>query len=129
VNKTIEDVQDLAIEEVIGRYMGTELKKSGASYKGKCPLPNHAEKSPSFYVTPAKGIFKCFGCGAGGDAIQFVMLHDNLSFLDAVRSIAQQHGIPIEERKGEVKSEEQKNEEEEMRMILDMAQKKYRSLL
>jgi DNA primase len=71
---TINQVRDLAIEQVIDKYV--TLKKSGGSYRACCPL--HDEKSPSFYVTPSKNIFKCFGCGKGGDAIEFVMEKDGL---------------------------------------------------
>ena len=67
------------------------LKKSGNSYIGLCPF--HNEKTPSFNVTPRRGIFKCFGCGEGGDVIGFVMKNENLSFFDAVTKLAARANI------------------------------------
>ena len=81
------------IEEVIGDYV--KLTKSGANYKACCPL--HGEQSPSFYVTPAKAIFKCFGCGQGGDAIKFLQLHQNFDYPSAVRHLAIKYNISLEE--------------------------------
>ena len=70
------------------------LKKAGATWKGLCPF--HQERTPSFNVNGDKGFFKCFGCGAGGDAVKFVELHQKLSFPEAVRYLAQRagHGHP-----------------------------------
>lgn len=106
---TIQAVKDLAIEEVIGRYADVTLKKAGNNYKGFCPF--HDEKTPSFNVIPAKNFFKCFGCGAGGDGLEFVMRKEGLPFYEAVKSLAQQHGIAIEETETQGKTPEQKNEE------------------
>ncbi|MFN7878482.1 MAG: CHC2 zinc finger domain-containing protein [Sphingobacteriia bacterium] len=122
--KTIDDVRDLPVEQVIGRYV--DLKKSGSGYKACCPL--HNEKTPSFNVVPAKNIFKCFGCGAGGDAIAFVMAHENLPFYEAVKSIAGQHGIEVEET-GEAPTPEQKTEHENQLTALHQAQERYRNSL
>ncbi len=83
----------MRVEEVVGDYVN--LKRSGSNFKGLCPL--HGEKTPSFYVTPAKGIFKCFGCGEGGDAISFVQKHDGLSYVEALRHIARKYRITVEE--------------------------------
>ena len=91
---TVERIKDtLRIEEVIGDYM--TLKRSGSNYVGLCPL--HGEKTPSFNVNPARQIFKCFGCGEGGDAIAFVMRHDTISYVEALRQIARKYQIPVEE--------------------------------
>jgi DNA primase len=125
--KTIDQVRDLPIEQVIEKY--TQLKRSGSSFKAPCPLPDHKEKTPSFHVSIAKNIFKCFGCGAGGDAIEFVMRMDNLPFIEAVTSIAQQHGIEIEEKEGKGKTPEQRNEEQEMLHIIHQANVRYTSIL
>ena len=122
---TINQVRDLPIEQVIDKYV--TLKRSGGSYKACCPL--HDEKSPSFYVTPSKNIFKCFGCGAGGDAIEFVMLKEALQFTDAVKSIASQHGIAIEETDVPGKTAEQISDEVLMQEWLQKAQVKYRAAL
>lgn len=91
--KTIDEVYDLPIATVIGKY--TELKQNGANLKGNCPF--HDEKTPSFIVSPAKGIYKCFGCGEGGNnAVTFVMKKEGLQWLDAIKQLAQQHNVIIE---------------------------------
>ena len=81
------------IVEVVGRQV--ELKKSGANYMGLCPF--HGEKSPSFRSAPTKQFYHCFGCGAHGDAIRFLMEQTGMSFLDAVRDLAQQVGMNVPE--------------------------------
>ncbi len=89
---TIQRVRDLRPSEVIGRYIS--LKAKGNKYSACCPI--HDEKTPSFWVHDSKGYFKCFGCGAAGDGIQFVMNHCKLDFAEAVEEIAQRNGIDIE---------------------------------
>jgi DNA primase len=90
-------IQDLLsrvdIVELVGRHV--ELKRSGSSWTGLCPF--HAEKSPSFNVVPAKQFYHCFGCGASGDAIRFLTEHQGLSFVEAVRDLAQQTGLTVPE--------------------------------
>lgn len=81
------------IEEVLSDFMS--LKKAGANYKGCCPF--HNEKTPSFVVSPAKGIYKCFGCGKAGNAVGFVMEHEKMSFTDALKYIARKYSITVEE--------------------------------
>ncbi|MFO7936413.1 MAG: DNA primase [Kiritimatiellia bacterium] len=73
-----------------------EIKKSGSSFKGRCPF--HNEKTPSFTVNPTRQSYKCFGCGAGGDAFKFVMEYDGLTFIEAVRQLADRVGVVIEEK-------------------------------
>lgn len=82
------------IVEVIGDFVA--LKKSGSSYKANSPFTN--EKTPSFFLSPAKQIFKCFSSGKGGDAITFVMEHEGFSYTEALKYIAQKYGIEIKER-------------------------------
>jgi DNA primase len=82
------------IEEVVGEYV--DLRRSGASYKGLCPF--HVEKTPSFYVSPARGTFHCFGCGQGGDVLSFVQAIEKLEFRDALRKLAERAGIQLEDR-------------------------------
>lgn len=123
-HSTIDAIHALPIEDIIGRYI--DLKKAGASLKACCPL--HGENTPSFVVTPAKNIFKCFGCGAGGDAIQFVMEHEKISFAEAVRTICQQQGIELQEQQDQ-RTPEQISEHETALQLLQMAQVEYRSLL
>ena len=90
---TLDAVQNLDIVDVIGKYVN--LKKKGSNYSACCPL--HNEKTPSFSVNPSKGIFKCFGCLAGGDGITFVMKHEKIEFAEAVLRIAREHNIHIPE--------------------------------
>ena len=79
------------IVDVIGDYV--KLQKKGSSYFGLCPF--HNEKSPSFSVSPHKQMYYCFGCGEGGDVINFVMKIENLDFMDAVKLLANRCGIEI----------------------------------
>lgn len=81
------------IDEVVGDYVS--LRKSGSRYKAPCPF--HNEKTPSFVVSPTLGIYKCFGCQKGGNAIQFLMDIDNLSFAESARILANRYGITLEE--------------------------------
>jgi len=91
---TIEEVQNANdIVEVVSSYI--PLKRAGKDYKACCPF--HAEKTPSFFVVPAKQIFKCFGCGKGGSVFQFVMARENITFPEAVRMLAERAGVKIEE--------------------------------
>ena len=90
--QSIDEVINVAhIEDVVGEYIA--LKKRGANLLGRCPF--HDEKSPSFTVSPAKGIYKCFGCGKAGNSVSFLMEHDQLSFADAIRKLAQKYGISL----------------------------------
>lgn len=79
------------IVELISDYVS--LKKAGQNYKGLCPF--HSEKTPSFIVSPSKQIFHCFGCGAGGDIVSFLMKHENLSFVEVIRYLAKKAGIDL----------------------------------
>lgn len=91
---TIRKIIDTAqIVEVVGDFVN--LKKSGSIYKGNCPF--HQEKTPSFVVNPNKNIFKCFGCGKGGDAINFIMEHEKFSYPEALKFLANKYQIEIEE--------------------------------
>lgn len=81
------------IVEIVGNFV--KLKKRGANYLGLCPF--HNEKSPSFTVTPSKEIYKCFGCGASGNAIKFLMEHEKYSYVEALRWLAQKYDVPVEE--------------------------------
>jgi len=92
--ETIEKVLDTArIEEVVGEFV--DLKKRGTSLIGNCPF--HNEKTPSFHVSVAKGIYKCFGCGVGGDSLKFVMELEKFSYPEAIRYLANKYHIEIEE--------------------------------
>ncbi len=92
IKDIIEEIKSRCdIENVISSYM--TIKPSGANYKGLCPF--HGEKTPSFYINTSKQIYKCFGCGEGGDVINFVMKIENLDFMDAVKLLANKCGIEI----------------------------------
>lgn len=82
------------IVDVVGDYV--TLKRNGANYKACCPF--HDEKTPSFVVSPSKGLFKCFGCGKAGNAVTFVMEHEGISYPEALKSVAKRYGIEIKER-------------------------------
>ncbi|PIP16667.1 MAG: DNA primase, partial [bacterium (Candidatus Ratteibacteria) CG23_combo_of_CG06-09_8_20_14_all_48_7] len=86
----IREARDII--EIISGYL--TLKKTGRYYKALCPF--HSEKTPSFIVTPEKGIFHCFGCGTGGDVISFLMRMESLTFSEAVASLAKKTGIQLE---------------------------------
>ena len=95
-------VQESRVEEVIGDFVA--LKKRGVNMLGNCPF--HNEKTPSFTVSPAKGIYKCFGCGVSGNSINFIMEHEQMSYPEALKYLAKKYHIEIKEK--EVSSEEKK---------------------
>jgi hypothetical protein len=92
ISSTIQAVKDVPVMDVIGQYV--KLRKRGANYIGLCPF--HDERTPSFAVHPAKNMFKCFGCGTGGNALRFVMDYEKKTFFEAVELIAGISGIAIE---------------------------------
>jgi DNA primase len=101
--KSIQEVRDRAdLVEIIGETV--QLKRSGREFKGKCPF--HDDRSPSFYVVPDKGFYKCFGCGESGDVFGYVMKRTGMDFADAVRQIAGRYGIHIEETRAPGEGEE-----------------------
>ena len=96
-NASIESLKNsIDIVDVIGNYV--ELKKAGANYKANCPF--HGEKTPSFVVSPSKQIYHCFGCGAGGDAIKFVMELEKLSYPEAIEKLASMYNFSLRYTKG-----------------------------
>ena len=91
-DEVLEEIRQKAdIVGLISEYVN--LKKSGANYLGLCPF--HNEKTPSFSVSPSKEFFHCFGCGAGGDVITFVMKFENLGFIDAVQFLADKYNVRL----------------------------------
>ena len=95
-SETIEKIMDtVRIEDVVGEFV--TLKRRGANLLGCCPF--HNEKTPSFTVSPAKGIFKCFGCGEAGNSVHFLMKHEHFSYPEALRFLANKYNIEIEEDK------------------------------
>ena len=118
VDKIIEAAR---IEEVVQDFIS--LKKRGVNYIGRCPF--HNEKTPSFTVSPAKGIYKCFGCSAGGNAINFVMQHEHMSYVDALKYVAAKYNIPIEEVTYSPEQIAEKNERETLFVVTSFAQTQF----
>jgi len=117
---TVEKIFDTArIEEVVGDFV--HLKKRGANYMGLCPF--HNEKSPSFTVSAAKGIYKCFGCGKGGNSVQFVMDHEHMAYADALRWLARKYNIEIKEKEISAGEIQANNERESLMLITEFARK------
>jgi DNA primase len=117
---TVEKIFDTArIEEVVGDFV--HLKKRGANYMGLCPF--HNEKSPSFTVSAVKGIYKCFGCGKGGNSVQFVMDHEHLGYADALRWLARKYNIEIKEKEISVEELQANNERESLMLVSEFARK------
>lgn len=101
------------IVEVVGDFVS--LRKKGINYQACCPF--HNEKTPSFVVSPAKGLFKCFGCGKGGNAVTFVMEHEGIGYVEALKYVAKKYGIEVQER--ELSPEEtRRNDDRESMMIV-----------
>ncbi len=120
--ETVDLILDTArIDEVVGEFVS--LKKRGASMIGLCPF--HNEKTPSFNVSPARGIYKCFGCSKGGNSVNFVMEHEHLSYPEALRWLAKKYNIEIAEEKKSDEQQERDNERESLFVVLNFAQKHY----
>lgn len=123
---SIEKIKQVArIEEVVGDFV--TLKRRGSNMIGRCPF--HDEKTPSFTVNTARGIFKCFGCGKAGDSIKFVMEHEHFSYPEALKFIARRYNLEVEER--EVTNEERaaENERESLFAVNEFARNFFRTTL
>ncbi|MBR2187641.1 MAG: DNA primase, partial [Lachnospiraceae bacterium] len=124
-----ETVQEVCaandIVDVVGQVV--RLKRKGASYFGLCPF--HNEKTPSFSVTPGKQIFYCFGCGAGGDVVSFVMNYENMTFPEAVKSLADRVGYHLPEVSLSEEGRARKREKERILAVLKEAASFYYKLL
>ena len=105
------------IEEVVGDFV--QLKKRGVNMIGNCPF--HDEKTPSFTVSVAKGIFKCFGCGEGGNSVNFIMQHENYSYPEALKYLAQKYAIHIEEKEQTPEEVLKQNERDGLFVITNFA--------
>ena len=123
---TIERIVDAAhISDVVSEFV--TLKKRGVNQLGLCPF--HNEKTPSFTVSPAKGIFKCFGCGKGGNSVNFIMELEQLSYPDALRWLAKKFHIEIEEKEESLEEKALKDERESMMIASAFAQKYFSRFL
>ena len=98
------------IVDIISDYV--TLKKKGVNYQACCPF--HNEKTPSFVVSPSKGVYKCFGCGKGGNAVTFVMEHEGVSYPEALKIVAKRYGIEIQEREQTEEDVRRNNDRESM---------------
>ena len=117
---TIDKIFDASrIEEVVGDFV--TLKKRGANLLGLCPF--HNEKTPSFTVSPAKGIYKCFGCGKAGNSVNFMMDHDQMTYPEALRYLARKYNIEVEEKEQTPEQLQTQNEKESLFVVSVHAQK------
>ncbi len=122
VNKIIETAQ---IVEVVQDFVN--LKRRGVNYIGLCPF--HNEKTPSFTVSPAKGIYKCFGCGQAGNPVSFIMEHEQVSYPEALKYLARKYGISVVETQQSEEQIEQKNERDSMLIVTEFARKYFSNIL
>ncbi len=117
---TIERIMEAAnIYEVVSDFV--TLRRRGANYVGLCPF--HEEKTPSFSVSPARGICKCFSCGKGGNAVHFIMEHEQISYYEALRYLAHKYNIEIHERELTDEEKQRKSDRESMLIVNEFAQK------
>ena len=118
--ETVQQILDTArIEDVVSDFVA--LKRRGASFVACCPF--HNEKTPSFYVTPSKGIFKCFGCGKSGTAVGFVMEHEHASYVEALRYLARKYHIEIKEEEESAEEIARRQHSESLLLASEWAQK------
>lgn len=123
---TIQQILDTAeIAEVVGDFV--TLKRRGTSLIGLCPF--HNEKTPSFNVSQAKGIYKCFGCGKGGSSVNFIMEHEHLSYADALRWLAKKYNIEIREKEESPEDVNERNDRESQLIVSEFAQKYFSNQL
>ena len=115
---TIDRIMDAAqIVDVVSQFV--TLKRRGINYVGLCPF--HTDKTPSFYVSPAKNICKCFACGEGGTAVHFIMKHEQLSYYEALKYLARKYNIEIQEREFTDEQKQAYNERESLFILNDYA--------
>ena len=111
---TVDRIKDAAnIVEVVSEFV--TLRKSGVNYKGLCPF--HDEKTPSFYVSPARGTCHCFGCGKGGNPVSFIMEHEQMTYVEALRWLANKYHIEVQERTLSNEEKEEQSKRESMSIV------------
>ena len=117
------------VVDIVGRHV--QLKKGGANFMGLCPF--HGEKSPSFSVSPTKQFYHCFGCGKNGNAISFLMDHAGMSFIEAVKDLAQTYGLQVPEEDStpqeREKAAQQRQKQATLTDVLEKAGEAYRKHL
>ena len=123
---TIDKIMDAAnIVDVVSEFV--TLRKAGVNYKGLCPF--HDEKTPSFVVSPSKGYCHCFSCGKGGNAVGFIMEHEQMTYPEALRWLAKKYNIEIHERELSAEEKREENERESLFILNDWAQGYFRNNL
>lgn len=123
---TIGKIMDRAdIVDVIGDFIS--LRKAGTSYKGLCPF--HDDKTPSFSVSPSKGVYKCFSCGKAGTVVNFVMEHEQMTYTDALRWLARKYHIEVEEKELTEEEKREQNDRESMFIVNEWAAKYFHETL
>ena len=123
---TIERILDAAqIVDVVSEFV--TLKKKGVNYVGLCPF--HDDKTPSFYVSPAKGLCKCFACGKGGNAVHFIMEHEQMNYPEALRWLAKKYHIEIKERELTTEEKEAQNVRESLFVVNEFARDYFQNIL
>ncbi len=124
---TIDRIIDAAqIVDVVSQFV-TLKRRGGINYVGLCPF--HEDKTPSFYVSPAKNICKCFACGEGGSAVHFIMKHEQLSYFDSLRYLAKKYNIEIQERELTDEQKQAQNDRESLFILNDYARDYFKNIL
>lgn len=123
---TVDRIMDAAnIVDVVSEFVS--LRKRGTSYKGLCPF--HDDTTPSFSVSPSRGVYKCFACGKAGNAVNFIMEHEQMTYVEALRWLANKYHIEIEEREMTDEERRQQNERESMFIVNEWAAKYFQRIL
>ena len=123
---TVDRILEAAnIVDVISEYVS--LRKAGTSYKGLCPF--HDDRTPSFSVSPAKGVYKCFSCGEAGNVVNFIMKHDQMTYPEALKVLAKKYGIEVKERELTTEEKQLENERESMFLVNEWAAKYFQNIL
>ena len=122
VNKILDTAQ---IVDVVGDFV--TLKKRGSNYQACCPF--HNEKTPSFSVSPSKGIYKCFGCGKSGTAVGFVMEHENMTYVEALKYLAKKYNIEVIEKEETAEEIASRQRHESLLLVSEYAAKFFRDSL
>ena len=122
VNKILDSAQ---IVDVVSDFVS--LKRRGANFIACCPF--HNEKTPSFYVSPAKGIYKCFGCGKSGTAVGFVMAHENMTYVEALKYLARKYGIEVKEKEETPEEIAARQRSESLLLVLDYTEQFFQKSL
>ncbi|MBR3111898.1 MAG: DNA primase, partial [Prevotella sp.] len=123
---TIDKIMDATnIVDVVGEFV--TLRKAGVNYKGLCPF--HDDKTPSFMVSPSKQICKCFACGEGGTAINFLMKHEQITYPEALRWLAKKYNIEIQEKELTDEEKKEQSDRESMFIVNEWAMKYFEDIL